>query len=74
MKFGVPGTGVVGRSIGGRLAALDHDVTTGTRDVAALLASNEPNPISQETFADWHAKNTDVRLGTFAEAVLGTRP
>ena len=56
MKFGVLGTGVVGRSIGGRLAALDHDVTIGTRDLAALLASSEPNHITHETFTDWHAR------------------
>ena len=33
MKFGVLGTGTVGRVIGARLAALGHDVTIGTRDV-----------------------------------------
>jgi len=68
MKIGVLGTGVVGRSIGGRLAVLDHDVTIGARDVAALLASSEPNRITQETFADWHAKNAGPGLGTFSEA------
>jgi len=68
MKVGVLGTGTVGRTIGARLAELGHDVTIGTRDVAALLASTEPNQITQETFADWHAKTTDVGLGSFAEA------
>jgi hypothetical protein len=68
MKLGVLRTGVVGRSIGGRLAVLDHDVTIGTRDVAAILASSEPNHITHETFADWHAKNNGVGLGSFAEA------
>ena len=67
MKFGVLGTGVVCRSIGGRLASLDHDVTIGTRDVAVLLGSSEPNPIAQETFADWHAKHTGVGVGSFGK-------
>jgi 8-hydroxy-5-deazaflavin:NADPH oxidoreductase len=68
MRIGVLGTGTVGRIIGARLVALDHDVTIGTRDVEALLASTEVNQITQETFADWHAKNWDVSLGSFAEA------
>jgi predicted dinucleotide-binding enzyme len=62
------GTGTVGRVVGARFAELGHDVTIGTRDVAALLASTEPNQITQETFADWHAKNPGFELGTFAEA------
>jgi hypothetical protein len=62
------GTGTVGRVVGARFAELAHDVTIGTRDVAALLASTEPNQITQETFADWHAKNPGFELGTFAEA------
>lgn len=40
----------------------------GTRDVDALLASSEVNQITQEAFADWHAKNPEVSLGSFAEA------
>jgi predicted dinucleotide-binding enzyme len=68
MRFGVLGTGTVGRVIGARLAELGHDVTIGTREVAVLLASTEPNQITQETFADWHAKNPGLGLGTFAEA------
>jgi 8-hydroxy-5-deazaflavin:NADPH oxidoreductase len=68
MRVGVLGTGTVGRTIGARLVELGHDVAIGTRDVAALLASTERNQITQETFAHWHAKNTDVGLGSFAEA------
>lgn len=68
MRIGVLGTGTVGRVIGARFVALGHDVTIGTRDVDALLASTEPSMITQETFADWHAKNPEVSLGSFAEA------
>jgi 8-hydroxy-5-deazaflavin:NADPH oxidoreductase len=68
MRIGMLGTGTVGRVVGARFAELGHDVTIGTRDVAALLASTEPNQITQETFTDWHAKNPGFELGTFAEA------
>jgi 8-hydroxy-5-deazaflavin:NADPH oxidoreductase len=68
MKIGVLGTGTVGRVIGARFVALGHDVAMGTRDVDTLLASTEANHITQETFADWHAKNPEVSLGSFAEA------
>jgi 8-hydroxy-5-deazaflavin:NADPH oxidoreductase len=68
VKIGVLGTGTVGRVIGARLVALGHEVTIGTRDVDALLASTEVNQITQETFADWRAKNPEVSLGTFAQA------
>ena len=68
MRIGMLGTGTVGRVVGARFAELGHDVTIGTRDVAATLASTEPNQITQETFADWHAKNPGFELGTFAKA------
>ena len=68
MRIGVLGTGTVGRVIGARLVALGNEVTIGTRDVDTLLASTEVNQITQETFADWHAKNPQVSLGTFTEA------
>jgi predicted dinucleotide-binding enzyme len=68
MRIGVLGTGTVGRVIGARFVALGHDVTMGTRDVDTLLASREANQITQQTFAEWHAKNPEVSLGSFAEA------
>lgn len=68
MKIGVLGTGTVGRVIGARFVALGHDVAMGTRNVDTLLASTEANQVTQETFADWHAKNPEVSLGSFAEA------
>lgn len=38
MKIAVLGTGTVGRALASGLAALGHDVTVGTRDVAATLS------------------------------------
>ena len=55
MKIGVLETGTVGRVIGARFAALGHEVTIGTRDAVALLVSTEPDQITHETLADWHA-------------------
>jgi len=42
MKIAVLGTGIVGQTVAGRLAELGHEVTTGTRDVAATMARTAP--------------------------------
>jgi 8-hydroxy-5-deazaflavin:NADPH oxidoreductase len=68
MRVGILGTGVVGRSIGGKLAALGHEVMIGTRDVNALMARTEPDARGNESFAEWKGKNPEVKLGTFADA------
>jgi hypothetical protein len=68
MRVGILGTGVVGRSIGGKLAALGHEVTIGTRDVDALMARTETDARGNESFAEWKGKNPEVKLGTFADA------
>jgi len=68
MKIGIFGTGMVGRTIAGKLASLGHDVMIGTRDVQATQAKmgkegSEPSP-----FASWHQANPTVKLGTHAQA------
>jgi predicted dinucleotide-binding enzyme len=68
MRFGILGTGTVGRVIGARLVSLGHDVTIGTRDVEALLARTEPDAMGNEPFAAWREANARVGLATFAEA------
>jgi predicted dinucleotide-binding enzyme len=67
MRVGVVGTGVVGRTISGKLAELGHEVMLGTRDVDTLLARTE-RPAWGESFGDWRARNPEIPLGTFAEA------
>ena len=67
MKVGILGTGIVGRTIGAKLAELGHDVMIGTRDVEALLSRHEVAQYG-ESFDDWRARNEHLRLGTFAEA------
>jgi len=63
MEIAVLGTGMVGRSLAGRLAELGHDVTVGTRDPTATAAKEE--------YAAWAAANPAVRLATFAGAADG---
>jgi predicted dinucleotide-binding enzyme len=68
MRIGVLGTGIVGRTVGGKLASLGHEVAIGTRDPAATMARTEGGPMEQETFAEWHARNPGIRVVPFAEA------
>lgn len=68
MRYGVLGTGVVGRTIAARLAELKHDVMIGTRDVAATLRREGPDRMGTPPFAQWQQQHPQVRLGTFAQA------
>lgn len=68
MQIGIFGTGNVGRTIAGALAAKGHAVMIGTRDPAATLARESGTPMDKTTFGDWQKGNPSVRLGTFAEA------
>lgn len=55
MRYAVLGTGDVGRTLGGKLAELGHEVTLGSR--------TKDNP----TALEW-ARSVGARAGTFAEA------
>jgi 8-hydroxy-5-deazaflavin:NADPH oxidoreductase len=68
MRYAVLGTGIVGRTIAGKLASLGHDVVIGTRDPGATLARTEPDGMGNPPFAQWHADHGQVRLETFEEA------
>lgn len=52
MRIAVLGTGIVGRAVGGALAAAGHEVVVGTRDVAATQARGETEGLTLATFAD----------------------
>lgn len=67
MRFGVLGTGSVGRAIGGKLGELGHDVMLGTRDVEALMR-RPAGPRDSESFAEWLQGASRVAAGGFAEA------
>ena len=72
MKIAVLGTGMVGQSLAGRLAELGHEVTVGTRDVAATLARTEPGRHGQPALPRLGRRPTRRwRLATFAEAAAG---
>ncbi|MEW2380561.1 NAD(P)-binding domain-containing protein [Micromonospora sp. NPDC047707] len=71
MKIAVLGTGMVGQALAGRLAELGHDVTVGTRDVAATLARTTPDGMGNPPYAVWAAEHPQVRLATLADAAAG---
>ena len=69
MDIAVLGTGMVGQALAGRLHALGHGVTVGTRDPQATLARSTPDQAGGPPFSAWHAEHPGVRLATFADAV-----
>ena len=68
MKIAVLGTGIVGRTLAGRLAELDHEVTVGTRDPAATLARTEPDQMGNPPYGRWQAQHAAVQLVPLADA------
>lgn len=68
MKIAVLGTGIVGRTLAGKLAERGHDVVIGTRDVAQTLARTEADAMGNPPYAEWQRKHPTVRLVPFAEA------
>jgi predicted dinucleotide-binding enzyme len=68
VRFGILGTGVVGKTIAARLASLGHDVVIGTRDPEETMSRTEPDPYGNPPFGAWQEEHPEVRLGTFGEA------
>ena len=68
MEIAVLGTGGVGRTLAGALAARGHDVVLGSRDPEAALAREDPHRQTGDSLAGWHEANPSVRLVTLAEA------
>ena len=66
MRIGMIGTGVVARTLGGRLAELGHDVMLGSRDREGALEGRALG--SDQTLGSWLQDRPRVRHGTFAEA------
>lgn len=69
---GMLGTGVVGRTLAGKIARLGYEVVMGTRDPDASLAVTEPSPRGLEPLSVWLGANEGVSLGTFADAAEGS--
>ena len=68
MRFGILGTGVVGKTIAVRLDGLGHDVIVGTRNPEETLSRTDPDQNGNPPFGAWQEEHPEVRLGTFAEA------
>ncbi len=68
MNIGVLGTGVVAKTIAGKLAALGHSVKMGTRDPQATLARSESDMFGGPPVRTWLESQPKVSLVTFREA------
>jgi len=68
MKLGIFGTGIVGQTLAGALAAKGHDVMIGTRDPQATMQRESASGATRTPFRDWYAGHAAVKLGTFTEA------
>ena len=68
MRFGILGTGIVGRTITSRLAGLGHEVMVGTRNPADTMSRTEPDTYGNPPFSAWQEEHPEVQLGTFGEA------
>ena len=68
VRFGILGTGVVGKTLAARLAGLGHEVMVGTRDPAETLSRTEPDTYGNPPFGAWQKEHPEVRLGTFGES------
>jgi nucleoside-diphosphate-sugar epimerase len=61
MKIAVLGTGKVGQTIAEKLAALDHEVTMGTRDVKKTLATTGTDPFGRPAFGEWYSGHSNIK-------------
>ena len=68
MRFGILGTGVVGKTIAARLAGLGHEVKIGTRSPEETTSHAEPDAYGNPPFNAWQEEHPEVNLGTFGEA------
>lgn len=69
MKVAILGTGNVGQTFAEKFISLGHQVMMGTRDVADTKARKATDNYGSLPFGEWHSKNPQVQLNTFAETV-----
>ena len=67
-KIAVFGTGSVGQSLAGRLAALNYQVTMGTRDVEKTLAKVGSDGMGTPPPSEFLAANAKVALKNYGDA------
>jgi 8-hydroxy-5-deazaflavin:NADPH oxidoreductase len=68
MRYGILGTGVVGKTIAARLDGMGHEAMVGTRDPEETMSRTEPDQYGNPPFNAWQQEHPDVRLGVFGEA------
>lgn len=68
MKIGILGTGIVGKTLAAKLNELGYEIMIGTRNVAETLTKTGTDMMGGPSFKDWQANNSNIKLGTFAEA------
>ena len=68
MNIGILGSGIVAKTIAGKLDGLGHSVKLGTRDVKATLGRNEPDMAGGPPLRTWLESHTRVALVTHTEA------
>ncbi|TNF23325.1 MAG: NADP oxidoreductase [Deltaproteobacteria bacterium] len=68
MKIAILGTGVVGKTLAGKLASLGHDVALGTRDPDATLTRTAPGPFGDLPVAALVKDHPTIQVLTFADA------
>ena len=68
MNIGVLGTGIVAKTIAGKLGSLGHSVKLGTRDPKATLARSEPDMAGGPPVRTWLETHANVSLVPFADA------
>ena len=68
VRFGILGTGVVGKTLAAQLAGLGHEVMVGTRNPEETTSRTEPDAYGNPPFGSWQEEHPEVKLGTFEEA------
>jgi 8-hydroxy-5-deazaflavin:NADPH oxidoreductase len=68
MNIGILGSGIVAKTIAGKLDALGHAVKLGTRDVKATLGRNEPDMAGGPPLRTWLESHPRVALVTQTQA------
>jgi len=71
MNIAVLGTGVVAKTIAGKLASIGHEVVLGTRDPDATMERTDPDGFGQPPVSEWRKSHPSVGLETFAAAAAG---
>jgi predicted dinucleotide-binding enzyme len=68
VRFGILGTGVVGRTIAARSDGMGHEAMVGTRDPEGTASRAEPDAYGNPPFSVWQEEHPEVRLAAFSEA------